>query len=591
MNFNNTWRNYVAKPLKRKPSPLVEQYLANLQLILEGRLSDAMKAAPTAAEAGEVKAMLDALRAEFGDKDSGKYLLFAAKALEMGHKSAGTNPKEHFGEVLELILRFHLNQNRKVNKVYQEKLAGKDINGYDFNSLKKALYSASGKKHADENSEFVYKANGISAIRPLTTKASCYLGGEQWCITRTEKKNYFKSYTENEGKAFVLVKFDGIEPGSLHHEIVMQFSGPGEPEFEMWWNYANKAQAEYDLTKAIQSHIEGMGEDFEPELQDKQLLARGPGHDMSDDLFMDLHNAAFEAVRSNPPADPIERITQMADEEAAEFNRTTGDVDLTYEVRMTEASEIGVFFQADLNLEFYDERFEEFLKNKDSFFYSKLGEDLDTYMKQTGIHNLELKDFYQKEESIMMEFSISDETATMQGGGYNLESFVSFLADAKDAEQTDGPDIMNAMEKMIAGRAKNEGVEPLDNQFENKFYSSLEKQLLGEEKGRSRQRGIYKFYCMLSYGLTSEVEKARGLDDILADLRALNNVTIVTVVVRNQKIAEGRYIAGLSIKFIPSTPGEFNSPEGVKARIIKDMKRLANVQSLFKVSAGLERLE
>jgi hypothetical protein len=96
---------------------------------------------------------------------------------------------------------------------------------------------------------------------------------------------------------------------------------------------------------------------------------------------------------------------------------------------------------------------------------------------------------------------------------------------------------------------------------------------------------------MLSYDLTTEGEKARGLDDILADLRALSNVTIVTVVVRNQKIAEGRYIAGLSIKFIPSTPGEFNSPEGVKARIIKDVKRLANVQSLFKVSAGLERLE
>ena len=589
MNFNNTWRNYVAKPLKRKPSPLVEQYLANLQLILEGRLSDAKAAAKIANEAGDVDAMLAALKAEFG-KDAGKYLLFAAKALEMGHKSAGTNPKQHFKEVLELILRFHLNQNRKVNKVYQEKLAGKDINGYDFNSLKKALYSASGKKHADENSEFVYKANGISAIRPLTTKASCYLGGEQWCITRTEKKNYFKSYTENDGKAFVLVKFDGIEPGSLHHQIVMQFSGPGEPEFEMWWNYDNKAQAEYDLTKAIQSHVKGMGEDFEPELQDKQLLTRGPGHDMSDDLFMDLHNAAFEAVRMNPPADPIERITQMANEEAEEFNRTTGDVSLDYSVEMDRAGSVGVMFEANLNLEFYDERFEEFLKGKDSFFYSKLGEDLDTYMKQTGMRNLNLSDFYEREGSIMMEFSISDEVAVAQNG-YDLEGFISFLADAKDAEQTDGPDIMNAMEKMIAARAKSEGVEPLDNQFENTFYSNLEKQLLGEEKGRSRQRGIYKFHCMISYNLTAEGEKARGLDDILADMRALPNVTIVTVAIRNQKIAEGRYIAGLAIKFIPSVPGDMNQPETTKSRIVRDIKRLTNVQSLFKLSTGLTRLE
>ena len=144
---------------------------------------------------------------------------------------------------------------------------------------------------------------------------------------------------------------------------------------------------------------------------------------------------------------------------------------------------------------------------------------------------------------------------------------------------------------MIAARAKNEGVEPVDNQVENKFYDDLEKKLLGEEKGRSRQRGIYKFYCMIAYNLTAEGERTRGLDDILADMRALPNVTIVTVAVRNQKVAEGRYIAGLAIKFIPSTPGDMNTPENVKARIVRDIKRLVNVHSLFKLSTGLTRLE
>ena len=124
----------------------------------------------------------------------------------------------------------------------------------------------------------------------------------------------------------------------------------------------------------------------------------------------------------------------------------------------------------------------------------------------------------------------------------------------------------------------------------NQFYNKIE-ETINEEKGRSRQRGIYKFYCMLSYGLTIEADKTRGLDDILADLRALPNVTIVTVVIKNQKIAEGRYIAGLSVKFIPSVPGQFRSPEDVKSRIIRDIRRLGNVQSIFKVSAGLERLE
>tara|TARA_Y100001973_G_scaffold73279_1_gene106941 strand:- start:2751 stop:5162 length:2412 start_codon:yes stop_codon:yes gene_type:complete len=120
----------------------------------------------------------------------------------------------------------------------------------------------------------------------------------------------------------------------------------------------------------------------------------------------------------------------------------------------------------------------------------------------------------------------------------------------------------------------------------DKFYSTIK-----EEAGRSRQRGIYKFHCMISYGLTTEEGKSRGLDDILADMRALENVTIVTVAIRNQKVAEGRYIAGLAIKFIPSVPGQFNSPEDVKARIVRDIKRLANVQTLFKLSAGLNRLE
>tara|TARA_Y100000592_G_scaffold99255_1_gene174654 strand:+ start:21056 stop:23527 length:2472 start_codon:yes stop_codon:yes gene_type:complete len=126
----------------------------------------------------------------------------------------------------------------------------------------------------------------------------------------------------------------------------------------------------------------------------------------------------------------------------------------------------------------------------------------------------------------------------------------------------------------------------------NKFYDNIKEQLeISEEKGRSRQRGIYKFHCMIAYNLTVESNRTRGLDDILADLRALENVTIVTVAIRNQKIGDGRYIAGLAVKFIPSTPGNMGTPENTKARIVKDIKRINNVQSLFKLSAGLIRLE
>ena len=197
-------------------------------------------------------------------------------------------------------------------------------------------------------------------------------------------------------------------------------------------------------------------------------------------------------------------------------------------------------------------------------------------------------------------------------GGYTLEGFEEFARDALEIEKEDALQTRKLAIAVLQDQFNVTNTEPsepskkgdqqtglpaedeqgLDNEIdENVFYKNLEKQLLGEEKGRSRQRGIYKFHCMIAYNLTADSEKARGLDDILADLRALPNVTIVTVVVRNQKIADGRYIAGLAIKFIPSLPGQINSPEDVKARIIKDIKRLENVQSLFKVSAGLIRLE
>jgi hypothetical protein len=63
------------------------------------------------------------------------------------------------------------------------------------------------------------------------------------------------------------------------------------------------------------------------------------------------------------------------------------------------------------------------------------------------------------------------------------------------------------------------------------------------------------------------------------------------VAIKNQKVSEGNYIAGLSIKFIPSIPGKINSPEDVKARIISDIRDIKNVNRIFKVTPKVERLE
>ena len=125
--------------------------------------------------------------------------------------------------------------------------------------------------------------------------------------------------------------------------------------------------------------------------------------------------------------------------------------------------------------------------------------------------------------------------------------------------------------------------ESVDNEIQDYFAQ------LTEEKDRSRQRGIYRFYCMLGYGITNE--NRRGLEDVLTDVRAIEHVTIVTVMVSNEKISEGQYIAGLAIKYTPSIRGEFNSPEEIKARIVGKIKRIPNVRRVYKVSSKLERIE
>ena len=107
---------------------------------------------------------------------------------------------------------------------------------------------------------------------------------------------------------------------------------------------------------------------------------------------------------------------------------------------------------------------------------------------------------------------------------------------------------------------------------------------------RSRQYGIYEFYLMLGYIHGEDEEgKIRGLEHIVADIRAIPSVTVVSVKVKNQKISETDYIAGLKIKFIPSLPGVLRSPEDAKIKILQMIKATKGVRKIFKVSPRFEK--
>ena len=114
--------------------------------------------------------------------------------------------------------------------------------------------------------------------------------------------------------------------------------------------------------------------------------------------------------------------------------------------------------------------------------------------------------------------------------------------------------------------------------------------LISEKQERSRQMGVYQFYMMLGYKAESAGETGyRGLEDIVADIRAIPSVTVVTIMVKNQKVSETDYIAGLKIKFIPTIPGVLRSPEDAKIKILRTIRQTKGGRKIFKGSQGFEK--
>lgn len=619
--FYEQLENQILNKAKSDGRLLGEHMIWERKMLSESRKRTAKGLAPIADHFGAVDVMAQQLRTQFGDKGMAKYIIFGARELEEIYKqtyapSTGRDGSvtykqraegqfvsvtRVFEEIMGAIMQFHTVQNR---------LDQKDINKYTLQSLRRTIdnlpesetarkKSLRDKAEAEKNSELVYNKNGIMAVRPLTTQASCFFGHNPrlttWCISTKSKRNYFDQYTKEESKAFVFVRFFGIPEDDPSHIISMQWSGPGEPEFEMYWDAPNEAQNPDDLYSVVQQHVEGMYPEEEESWED-----------LTQELHDALYSAAQDTVFDNPPDDPIDAITPKCEAIEAAFDEKSEYTNLWWEIDQDTFQEdgyVGVYFGAKTEIQLEPEDYNipaEVIDDPklDYSFWRQIEKRWEETCKKGGLYVFEEYELYPAGQTGAIVLEMKHEADTTIGG-YTLEGFEEFARDTLEIEQEDA---VKSKELAIAILQEEfsqsslglpaEDEQGLDNEVdENMFYKQLERELLGEEKGRSRQRGIYKFHCMIAYGLTTEGDRARGLDDILADLRALPNVTIVTVAIRNQKIAEGRYIAGLAIKFIPSVPGNMNQPEQVKARIVRDIKRLENVQSLFKLSTGLIRIE
>ena len=597
MQFNKQWKEYLIET--RWPG-----------FLLEARVKDVKAKYPVLEASGWINWGQRQITDLMGPKGVSKYLMWLAR--EADRRIGVDDPDElrNDPDVLEMceaildhIVLFNQNQHKfeekDIYKYHDEELK-RMLDKLGVTTSAKAAKAAAEKKQAEENSEVVYNDHGIFAVRPLTTEASCYYGQNprltNWCISTKEKRNYFVQYTEEEGKVFVITKFSGIPEGSDNHLITLQFDHEGD--LTMLWDAPNEAQDPDDLWSIIREHLDGMPE-YKNEDEDDL-------DDLISQIFEDITREAREWIMDNPPPSPAEVAERACEVIKNEANSDLEYVSVYYDVGDDEYDHgTEVYYGADIefSIDISGEEYQRAEKDLEDLDYStgaRLVRAIEDRMSESGIYGYDELDFHADEDELYIELKMRPETAMNVEG---FREFCAFDAAAADKEIDDITEIIKAVlaqEGYAAPPGQQlqlPGIEEDIQKYFNhnhltkqSFYDNVE-DMITEEKGRSRQRGIYKFYCMLSYGLTLEENKSRGLDDILADLRALPNVTIVTVVVKNQKVAEGKYIAGLSVKFIPSVPGQFRSPEDVKSKVLRDIRRLSNVQSIFKVSAGLERLE
>ncbi len=597
MQFNKQWKEYLIE--SRWPG-----------FLLEARLKDVKAKYPVLEASGWINWGQRQINHLMGPKGVSKYLMWFAR--EVDRRIGVDDPDElrNDPDVLEMcetildhVVLFSQNQHKFDEKdiyKYHDEEIKRELDKLGVTTSAKAQKAAAEKKHAEENSEVIYTDHGIFAVRPLTTEASCYYGQNprltSWCISEKEKRNYFVQYTQDEGKVFVITKFSGIPEGSDNHLITLQFDHEGD--LTMLWDAPNEAQDPDDLWSIIREHLDGMPE---YKNEDEDYL-----EDLNSQIYHDITREAQEWIMHNPPPTPQEAAERACEVIQNEANSDLEHVSVYYDIGDNEydhGAEVYYGATVEFSIDTTGEEYRKAEKDLEDIDYSDvrtLERMIEDRMSESGIYGYEELDIDADGEDIRVELRMTPEDAM------NVEGFREFCAFTASAADKEVDDIIEIIKAVLAqeGYAAPSGQqlslpgieEDIQKYFSHNhltkqsFYDNVES-MLTEEKGRSRQRGIYKFYCMLSYGLTLEENKTRGLDDILADLRALPNVTIVTVVVKNQKIAEGRYIAGLSVKFIPSVPGQFRSPEDVKSRVLRDVRRLTNVKSIFKVSAGLERLE
>ena len=261
MQFNRQWKEFLME--ERYPD-----------LLMEARIKDVKAKYPTLEKAGWVDWARQQLEQVLGPKSVSKYLMWHASELSRNFDGEAQDFLDYdendvlsvAEELMGMVVLFEQNLHKmeqkdiyKYNGAQLQQLL--DKSGLTTNAIAAAKKAA--KAQAEQGSEVVYNNHGIIAIRPLTEQASCYYGENPrlttWCISETEKRNYFNQYTQEDSKAFVIVKFSGIPESDDNHIVALELDHKGN--IEEVWSAPNEAQDPDILDTLILSHLSGMEED------------------------------------------------------------------------------------------------------------------------------------------------------------------------------------------------------------------------------------------------------------------------------------------------------------------------------------------
>jgi len=436
-------------------------------------------------------------------------------AAAMGHAAY-----EAYRVTADAVEKFHANSQRLKNK---------DINAYKtiddvIAAVKKLGLTQRQKKRkkreaAREGSTNLFENDDFWMIRPDTEEASCYYGQEtKWCISATQGRNYFKSYT-SEGKTFYMIMmkgldvddtgrkvalvyarpegFDGYEPEEIYDApddlideedflalVIKNLIGAHFADYEKVYDEVEEFHAdpsEENFTENIKKLAEEMEKsgDYETEIDVEDIKAPHP-EELEEAMRMTFHNVVNELFSiashhndENPGGPSAQDYQDLLD--AHEYSYV--------HVHFDEYDEGQYYWQASTSWEFHGDI--EYSKSEDGeeTDFSDWADDIEQIFKDVADNN-----YVYPTETDYSDYSDSridfrfDPDHGEQSGLEGFEAFLNSMDEVESAYETIEEEALEAMRE--AGITTSEEHDRKVEQFRKKYINKFENFDVTLEKGK-----------------------------------------------------------------------------------------------------------